>query len=68
VTIGVTTYESNHIVRSEPRAVDCAVREAFRKELVDNGLERKVRHGSSSTLFQEMAAEILKQNLGSGEG
>jgi hypothetical protein len=35
---------------------------------VENRLEREVRHRSGSTLFEEMAAEILKQNLGGGEG
>ena len=68
MTIGVTAYESNHVFRSQPRAVDGAVRETFRKELVENGLEREVRHRSGSTLSQEMAAVILKQNLGSSEG
>jgi len=68
VTIGVTAHESNHIVRRQPGAVGALVREAFRKKLVENGLECEVRLRSGSPLFQEMAAEILKQKLGSGEG
>jgi len=68
VTIGVTADESNHIFRSQTRTVDGAIREAIRKEFVENWLKREIRHLGSSALLQKMATEILKKDLGSSKG
>jgi hypothetical protein len=67
VTIGVTADESNRIFRSQTRAVDGAIREAIRKELLENWLKREIRHGGGSALLQKMAAEILEKDLGSSK-
>ena len=60
--------ESNHIFRSQTRAVDGAIREAFGKELVENWLKRDVRGRRGPAFLQKIATEILEKNLGSRKG
>ena len=50
VAIGMAAHEFNDIVGSQPRAVDRPARQAIRKELIENGLQREVRHEGSATL------------------